>query len=135
MLLHNNNRMTALITIICLTLLIYCLVEREVRNAITPTTTLPNLYTGRPAKPTALLIFRAPGTLRMIPTRNSAPPVIPQPSPHQLHLLNLPAVDPRQPRDGKHPSKGGRQGKPNWASTARSPARDCPPRSRSATAG
>ena len=98
--LHNNNRMTALITIICLALLLYCLVEREVRNAIAPATTLPNLYAGRPARPTALLIFRALGTLRMIPARDGAPPVIPQPSPHQLHLLNLLAVDPRQPRDG-----------------------------------
>jgi transposase len=100
MFLHNNNRMTALITIICLALLIYCLVEREVRNAIAPATTVANLYAGRPAKPTALLIFRALATLRMIPARDGVPAVIPQPSPHQLHLLNLLAVDPRQPRDG-----------------------------------
>ena len=100
MFLHNNNRMTALITIICLALLIYCLIEREVRQAIAPATTLPNLYAGRPAKPTALLIFRALAPLRMIPARNGAPPTIPRPSPHQLHLLNLLAVDPRKPRDG-----------------------------------
>jgi transposase len=100
MFLRNNQRMTALISVICLALLIYCLVEREVRNAIAPATTLPNLYAGRPAKPTAHLIFRALGTLRMIPARNGTPPVIPQPSPHQLHLLNLLTVDPRQPRDG-----------------------------------
>jgi hypothetical protein len=44
--------MTALITVICLALLIYCLVEREVRNAIAPATTLPGLGAGHPAKPT-----------------------------------------------------------------------------------
>jgi transposase len=98
--LRNTKRIAALITVICLALLIYCLVEREVRKAIAPATTLPNLYAGRPAKPTALLIFRALGPLRMIPARNGAPPTIPQPSPHQLHLLNLLAVDPRKPRDG-----------------------------------
>jgi transposase len=100
MFLRNNNRMTALITVICLALLIYCLVEREVRNAIAPATTLPNLNAGRPAKPTANLIFKALRPLRLIPARNGNPPVIPQPAPLQLRLLNLLAVDPRRPRDG-----------------------------------
>jgi hypothetical protein len=80
-----------------LALLIYCLVEREVRNAIAPATTLG---AGRPAKPTANLIFMALRPLRLTPARNGNPPVIPQPSPDQLRLLNLLAVDPRRPRDG-----------------------------------
>jgi transposase len=100
MFLRNNKRITALITVITLALLIYCLVEREVRNAIAPATTLPGLGAGRPAKPTANLIFKALRPLRLIPARNGSPPVIPQPSPDQLRLLNLLAVDPRRPRDG-----------------------------------
>ena len=53
-----------------------------------------------PAKPTANLIFKALATLRLVPARNGSPPVIPQPSPDQLRLLNRLAVDPRRPRDG-----------------------------------
>jgi transposase len=34
--LKNNRRIAALITVICLALLIFCLVEREVRRAIAP---------------------------------------------------------------------------------------------------
>ena len=100
MFLRNNKRMTALISIICLALLIYCLVEREVRTAITPATTLPGLDAGRPAKPTAHLIFKALATLRLVPARDHTPSVIPQPAPLQLRLLNLLAVDPRRPRYG-----------------------------------
>jgi transposase len=99
-LLRNNKRMTALITVICLALLTYCLIERQIRNAIAPATTLPGLNAARPAKPTTQLIFKALRTLRMIPARNGNPPEIPQPSPHQLHPLNLLAVDPRRPHDG-----------------------------------
>lgn len=99
MFLRNNKRMTALITVICLALLIYCLIERQIRNAIAPATTLPGLNAGRPAKPTTDLIFKALRPLRLIPASNGGPPVIPQPSPHQLQLLNLLTVDPRRPRD------------------------------------
>ena len=37
MFLHDNRRITALITVICLALLIFCLIERQVRHAIAPT--------------------------------------------------------------------------------------------------
>jgi transposase len=100
MFLRNNKRMTALITVICLALLIYCLIERQARTAIAPATTLPGLGAGRPTKPTTNLIFKALRSLRLIPASNDNPPIVPQPSPHQLHLLNLLAVDPRRPRDG-----------------------------------
>lgn len=100
LLLRNNKRMTALITVICLALLIYCLVEREARNAIAPAATLAGLDAGRPARPTANLIFKALRPLRMIPARDGRPPVIPQPDRLQLRLLNLLGVDPRRPRDG-----------------------------------
>ena len=49
---QDNKRIAAMITVICLALLIFCLVEREVRRAIAPAVELDNLYAGQPAKPT-----------------------------------------------------------------------------------
>lgn len=92
--LKNNRRIAALITVICLALLIFCLVEREVRRAIAPAEKLDDLYTGRPAKPTGRLIFEALDQLRLIPSRSNDPPVIPRPGPLQTRLLNLLNVDP-----------------------------------------
>ncbi len=91
MFLKNNRRITALITVICLALLIFCLIERQVRQAITPQTTLDGLYAGRSAKPTGRLIFEALARLRLIPA-------IPQPPPLQATLLALLDVDPTRPR-------------------------------------
>jgi transposase len=96
--LKNNRRIAALITVICLALLIFCLIERQVRLAITPHITLDGLYVGRPAKPTGRLIFQALARLRLIPAVNGQPPGIPQPPPLQARLLDLLDVDPTQPR-------------------------------------
>lgn len=96
---QNNRRIAALITIICLALLIFCLIERDVRRAIAPAVNLNGLYAGQPAKPTGRLIFEALAGLRMIPARHGDPPIIPQPPALQLRLLDLLGVDPRQPRD------------------------------------
>ncbi len=98
MFLKNNRRITALITVICLALLIFCLIERQVRAAIAPQTTLDGLYAGRPAKPTGWLIFEALARLRLIPAANGRPPGIPQPPPLQTRLLDLLDVDPTKPR-------------------------------------
>jgi transposase len=98
MFLKNNRRITALITVICLALLIFCLIERQVRLAIAPHTTLDGLYVGRPAKPTGRLIFQALARLRLIPATGGQPPGIPQPSPLQARLLDLLGVDPARPR-------------------------------------
>jgi transposase len=98
MFLKNNRRVTALITVICLALLIFCLIERQVRQAIAPHTTLEGLYVGRPAKPTGRLIFEALARLRLIPAVNGQPPGIPQPPPLQTRLLALLGVDPTRSR-------------------------------------
>ncbi|HEV8164328.1 MAG TPA: IS1634 family transposase [Actinomycetota bacterium] len=94
---QSNRRIQALVTVICLALLIFCLVEREVRRAIAPDLTLPGLYVGQPAKPTGRLIFQALAGLRLIPASGHDPPVIPQPPPLQARLLELLDVDPTQP--------------------------------------
>jgi transposase len=96
--LKNNRRIAALITVICLALLIFCLIERQARLALHPNTTLDGLYAGRPAKPTARLIFQALASLRLIPATDTQPPGIPQPSPLQTRLLDLLGVDPTKTR-------------------------------------
>jgi transposase len=96
MFLQSNRRIQALVTVICLALLIFCLVERQVRRAIAPDRTLPGLYVGQPAKPTGRLIFQALAGLRLIPASGHDPPVIPQPPPLQARLLQLLDVDPTQ---------------------------------------
>src|SRR5213078_3667331 len=76
--LKNNRRIAALITVICLALLIFCLIERQVRLAIAPHAKLDGLYVGRPAKPTGRLIFEALACLRLIPATGGQPPGIPE---------------------------------------------------------
>ena len=98
MFLKDNRRIAALVTVICLALLIFCLVERAVRLAITPKATLDGLYVGRPAKPTGRLIFEALAHLRLNPARGHDPPTIPTPAPLQATLLKLLNVDPTRPR-------------------------------------
>ena len=98
--LKNNRRIAALITVICLALLIFCLVERQVRQALTEQgqTKVEGLYARRPAIPTGRLIFDALATMKIIPGMGQSPPVIPQPTPLQLRLLDLLGIDPRRLR-------------------------------------
>jgi transposase len=94
---QSNRRIQALVTVICLALLIFCLVERQVRRAIAPDVTLDGLYAGQPAKPTGRLIFQALAHLRLIPASGNHPPIIPRPPTLQAHLLHLLDVDPTRP--------------------------------------
>ena len=98
MFLKNNRRIEALITVICLALLIFSLVERAVRLALSPVIKLAGLWAGRPAKPTGRLIFTALSHLRLLPANAGEPAQIPRPPPLQTRLLELLDVDPRQPR-------------------------------------
>ena len=98
MFLKNNRRIEALITVICLSLLIFSLTERALRLAIAPALVLAGLYAGRPAKPTGRLIFQALSRLRLIPATTDTPAVIPEPPPLQANILHLLGVDPTRPR-------------------------------------
>jgi transposase len=98
MFLKNNRRIEALITVICLALLIFSLVERAVRIAISPAVKLAGLWAGAPAKPTGRLIFTALAQLRIQPATTTRPATIPRPPPLQARLLELLNVDPRRPR-------------------------------------
>ncbi len=97
MFLKTNRRIAALITVICLALLIFCLTERAVRTALAPNTRMSGLVPGQKAKPTGRLIFQALAGLRLIPATNGQPALIPHPDPVQTRLLELLAVDPTQP--------------------------------------
>jgi transposase len=97
MFLHTNRRITALIGVICLALLIYCLAEREARRNLAPATKLDGLYAGRPAKPTASLIFTALTTLRLRASTDGTPEIA-QPNALQRRLLDLINIDPRRTR-------------------------------------
>lgn len=98
MFLKSNRRIEALISVICLALLIFSLVERAVRLAISPALTLAALWAGRAAKPTGRLIFGALSRLRLVPATATTPVIIPEPPPLQARLLELLGVDPRIPR-------------------------------------
>ena len=96
--LKDNRRIAALITVICLALLVFCLVERQVRRAIAPASKLDGLWARRPAKPTGRLIFTALARLRLHPASGTDPPIIPRPPPLQARILELLNVDPTRPR-------------------------------------
>jgi hypothetical protein len=99
--LKTNRRITALITVICLALLIFCLAERQVRKALAPhgemMTGLPG-YGPTPARPTGRTIFQALADLRLIPAHDSNPATIPKPAGIQARLLDLLEIDISRPR-------------------------------------
>jgi hypothetical protein len=81
--------------VICLALLVFCLVERQVRKAIAPERTMIGLFPERrPARPTGRMIFAALASMRLIPATRGSPPVVPRPNDVQLRLLRLLDVDP-----------------------------------------
>ena len=92
--LKNNRRIEALLSIICLARLIFCLVEREVRRAIAPELKMTG-FSGCPtARPSGRLIFDALARLHLVPATANAPPTIPQPTGVQARILELLDVDP-----------------------------------------
>jgi transposase len=102
MFLQTNRRITALITVICLALLIFSLIEREVRARLAEQdqTCMVGFYAfdNRAVRPTARLILQALHDLRLIPAHHHQPPKIPTPGWLQAQLLALLNVDPTRPR-------------------------------------
>jgi transposase len=97
MFLHSNRRIAALITVISLALLVFCLIEREARRDLGPETKIDDLYNRRPARPTGPLILTTLAGLRLIPATAPTPAQITRPSPVQARLLELLGVDPTRP--------------------------------------
>ena len=98
MFLQHNRRIAALITVICLALLVFSLVERQVRAQIAPAAKIPGLYADRPPRPAGWLIFAAMAGLPLIPAAANRPAVIPRPTPQQKRLLDLLHLDPLRPQ-------------------------------------
>jgi transposase len=98
MFLKNNRRIEALISVICLALLIFCLVERQLRQAIAPNLKMAGLGGYRDARPTGRLIFEALAGLKLQPARGNQPPVVPEPPPLQANILARLGVDPTTQR-------------------------------------
>jgi hypothetical protein len=96
--LKSNRRIAALITVICLALLIFCLIERQVRQALDALgqSKVDGLYAGRPAIPTGRLILQTLATMVIIPATGNQPPIIAAPTPLQTRLYELLDIDPRQ---------------------------------------
>jgi len=92
--LKNNRRIEALLSVICLALLIFCLVEREARRAIAPERKIAGLGGYRDARPTGRNLFDALAELRLIPATANAPPIVPAPTGLQARILDLLDVDP-----------------------------------------
>jgi transposase len=97
--LEHNRRITALITVICLALLVYCLIERQVRQALGPTQTMSGLYPdNRKVRPTGRMILYHLEDLTLRPGTTTDPPVILISRGVQAHLLELLGIDETRPR-------------------------------------
>jgi transposase len=96
--LKSNRRIEALLSVICLALLIFCLVERQVRQSLVPELTMTG-FPGRPkARPTGRLIFEALSRLALIPAGTTGPPVVPAPPKLAARILELLDIDPTTTR-------------------------------------
>jgi transposase len=97
--LEHNRRITALLTVICLALLVYCLIERQVRQALGPEQTMAGLYPdNRKVRPTGRMILYHLDGLMLRPGTATDPPAILVSRGVQAHLLELLGIDETRPR-------------------------------------
>ncbi|WP_432076882.1 hypothetical protein [Streptomyces wuyuanensis] len=76
-LVQHNRRVAALIQAICLALLVFCLIERQVRRALGPEQTMRGLYPGnRRVRPTGRMIFYHLGELTLRIGNVTDPPTV-----------------------------------------------------------
>lgn len=96
---QHNRRVAALIQVICLALLVFCLIERQVRRALGPEQTMTGLYPdNRRIRPTGRMIFYHLGELTLRIGNVTDPPTVQITRGVQLHLLDLLDTDIRQTR-------------------------------------
>lgn len=97
--LEHNRRIAALITVICLALLVFCLIERQVRQALGPEHTMSGLYPdNRKVRPTGRMILYHLDSLMLRPGTTTDPPAILINRGIQAHLLELLGIDETRPR-------------------------------------
>jgi transposase len=96
---QHNRRVSALIQVICLALLVFCLIERQVRRALGPEQTMSGLYPdNRRIRPTGRMIFYHLGELTLRIGNVTDPPTVQITRGVQLHLLDLLDTDIGQTR-------------------------------------
>ncbi len=96
---QDNKRVAALITVICLALLVFCLIERQVRRALGGEQKMRGLYPGNQAvRPTGRMILYHLSDLRLRVGNTTDPPTIVISRGIQLHLLDLLGLEPTHPR-------------------------------------
>jgi hypothetical protein len=99
MFLQHNRRIAALLTVICLALLVFCLIERQVRQALGPQQVMRGLYPdNRAVRPTGRSILNALADLRLLPATGTDPPAILISRGVQAALLELLGIDETRPR-------------------------------------
>lgn len=96
---QHNRRIAALIQVICLALLVFCLIERQVRRALGGDQKMPGLYPdARRVRPTARMILFHLGELWLRVGSATDPPTIVITRGVQVHLLDLLGVQVDRPR-------------------------------------
>ncbi|MFS4098033.1 IS1634 family transposase [Streptomyces sp. AF1A] len=96
---QDNKRVSALVTVICLALLVFCLIERQVRQALGDDQKMPGLYPGnQTVRPTGRMILYHLSGLRLRVGHATDPPTIVINRGVQLHLLDLLGLEPTHPR-------------------------------------
>ncbi|MER6335207.1 IS1634 family transposase [Streptomyces sp. NPDC001034] len=96
---QDNKRVAALVAVICLALLVFCLIERQVRRALGGDQKMPGLYPGnQQVRPTGRMILYHLSGLRLRVGGATDPPTIVISRGVQLHLLDLLGLEPTHPR-------------------------------------
>nr|WTB28824.1 IS1634 family transposase [Streptomyces sp. NBC_00830]WTB28847.1 IS1634 family transposase [Streptomyces sp. NBC_00830]WTB28885.1 IS1634 family transposase [Streptomyces sp. NBC_00830]WTB34368.1 IS1634 family transposase [Streptomyces sp. NBC_00830] len=92
--LQHNHRVAALIQVICLALLVFSLIERQVRRALGPEQTMVGLYPdNRRVRPTGRMILYHLGELTLRIGNVTDPPTVQITRGVQLHLLDLLGIE------------------------------------------
>ena len=96
---QDNKRLAALVTVICLALLLFSLIERQVRRSLGPEQKMRGIYPGNQAiRPTGRMILYHLSGLRLRVGSATDPPTIVVSQGVQLHLLDLLGLEPTRPR-------------------------------------
>jgi len=96
---HKNSRVAALIQVICLALLVFCLIEREVRRALGGDGKMAGLYPdNRRVAPTSRMIMYHLSTLDLHIGSILDPPTVLFARGIHVHLLELLGIQTIQPR-------------------------------------
>jgi hypothetical protein len=96
---QDNERVAALITVVCLSLLMFCLIERQVRRALGGDQKMQGIYPGnKKVRPTGRMIVYHLSDLRLRVGSATDPPVIAITRGIQLHLLDILGLEPTHPR-------------------------------------